>query len=143
MFLFDPFAPFDSYVSRAGRAAFLPHADVSVGEHDMVLTMDLPGLTAEDLDIQLLDGHLVVRGERKRPDLAEGSRWVHAERTFGAFERRVKLPDGVDPEAITASMTDGVLSLIVPKPERMKPRTIEIGTGSGSTERRELETATA
>ncbi len=141
MFLFDPFAPFDAYVSRATRAAFLPHADLSVSEHDMVLTMDLPGLTADDLDIQLLDGHLVVRGERKRPEPAEGSRWVHAERGFGAFERRVKLPDGIDPDAITASMTDGVLSLIVPKPERMKPRTIEIG--SGSTERRELETATA
>ncbi len=141
MLLFDPFAPFDSFVTRAsGRAAFVPAADVSAGEHDLVLTMDLPGLTADDLDIELLDGYLVVRGERRRPELPQESRWVHAERTFGAFERRVRLPEGVDPDAITASMTDGVLSLIVPKPERMRPRTIPIGAGS---ERRELETSAA
>ena len=141
MLLFDPFAPFESYVTRAGgRTSFMPAADISVSENDVVLTMDLPGLTAEDLEIEMHDGHLIVRGERRRPELAESSRWVHAERTFGAFERRVKLPDGVDPDAITASMADGVLSLIVPKPERMKPRTIRIGAGA---ERREIETTAA
>ena len=141
MLLFDPFAPFDSYVTRAsGRSAFMPAADISVSETDLVLTMDLPGLSTDDLDIELHDGHLVVRGERSRPELPQESRWVHAERTFGAFERRIRLPDGVDPDAITASMVDGVLSLIVPKPERMRPRTIPIGAG---TERRELETTAA
>ena len=141
MLLFDPFAPFDSFVPRAsGRAAFVPAADISVSQNDLVLTMDLPGLTADDLEIELHDGDLVVCGERRRPQLQEESRWVHAERTFGAFERRVKLPDGIDPDAITASMADGVLSLIVPKPERMKPRTIAIGTTDG---RREIETTAA
>ena len=57
----------------------------------------------------------------------------------GKFERRVKMPDGVDPEAITANLDDGVLSLIVPKPERLKPHTIAIGSGT----QRELETTTA
>lgn len=99
--------------------------------------MDLPGLTADDLTIEVLDGDLSVRGERKRPEIAEGARWAHVERTFGAFERRVKLPEGVDPDAITASMTDGVLSLIVPKPEPKKPRTVEIQ----SSEQRELTAA--
>ena len=141
MLLFDPFAPFDPLVSRtAARAGFLPAADIAVSEHDMVLTMDLPGLRTEDLEIEMLDGELVVRGERKRPELPEGARWGHAERTFGAFERRIRLPEGIDPDKVTASMTDGVLSLTVPKPERMKPKTISIGSGS---ERRELETATA
>jgi HSP20 family protein len=126
--IFDPFLTIDSMFAPRGRS-FLPAADVTVSETDLVLTMDLPGLTAGDLDLQVLDGHLVLRGERKRPEPSEGSRFMHSERLFGAFERRIKLPEGVDPEAITASMDNGVLSLIVPKPEKLKPRAIEIQSG--------------
>ena len=136
--VFDPFAPL--FPRLDGTAAFTAPADVTVGESDLMLTMDLPGLTAEDLEIELLDGYLSVRGERRRPEVGEGKSFVHTERPFGRFERRIKLPDGVDPESIMARMDNGVLSLIVPKPERLKPRSIAIGTGS---EQRELETATA
>ena len=133
----DPFALF---TAPATRTAFLPAADVTVSDGDMVLTMDLPGMTPDDLEIELVDGYLTVRGERKRPEVAEGTRWVHSERPFGRFERRIKLPRGVDPDKVTASMTDGVLSLIVPKPERLIPKAIKIGAGD---QQRELETATA
>lgn len=131
----DPFEPLVSQFART--PAFLPAADVTVGEGDLVLTMDVPGLTHDDLSIELIDGYLVVRGERKRPEVAEGATFAHRERAFGQFERRIKVPDGVDPDAITASLDNGVLSLIVPKPERMKPKAISIGTGS---EQRQLET---
>jgi HSP20 family protein len=136
--VFDPFTPL--FPGLNGAAAFTAPADVIVGESDLMLTMDLPGLTAEDLEIELLDGYVSVRGERRRPKVGEGKSFVHTERPFGHFERRVKLPDGVDPDSIMARMDNGVLSLIVPKPERLKPRSIAIGTGS---EQRELETATA
>jgi HSP20 family protein len=137
----DPFdALFAPLVPVASRtAAFLPPADLTLGENDLVLTMDLPGLRVEDVQIELREGHLIVRGERRRPDAGQGTSFAHAERTFGRFERRVKLPDGVDPESITASMDDGVLSLIVPKPEKLKPRTISIAVGGNA--RRELETS--
>ena len=138
MFWTDVFAPFPT--TQFERAAFLPAADIAVNGGDMVLTMDLPGLTAEDLSLEAVNGQLIIRGERRRPELAEGSRWAFAERTFGAFERRVQLPRGVDPDAVTASMDNGVLSLIVPKPEAMKPKAIRIGQGS---QQRELETAAA
>ncbi len=127
--LFDSFVPLSSALQPALRTGFLAPADVTVSDNDMVLTMDLPGLTADDLHIEVLDGQLIVRGERRRPELSEGSHWAHAERTFGRFERRIQLPRGVDPDAITASMDNGVLSLIVPKPEALKPRTIAIGAG--------------
>jgi HSP20 family protein len=133
MMLFDPFAPL---IPRTG--AFLAPVDVAVGERDVVLTFDLPGLKADDLDIQVLDRELVVRGERTRPNLGERGAWAHAERPFGAFERRIQLPDGVDADAITANMDAGVLSLIVPKPERLTPKSIQIGGGA----QRELETST-
>jgi HSP20 family protein len=134
----DPFTPLVTQLTRT--AAFLPAADVTVSDGDLVVTMDLPGLTSEDLSIELLDGYLVVRGERTRPELADGTTLAHGERTYGRFERRIKVPEGVDPDAITASMTDGVLSVIVPKPERVQPKTIAIGSGN---EQRELEPAAA
>jgi HSP20 family protein len=138
LFLNDPFEPLVSQLTRT--AAFAPAADVTVSEGDLVLTMDVPGLTSEDLSIEMLGGYLVVRGERRRPAPAEGASIAHHERAFGRFERRFKVPDGVDPDAITASMDNGVLSLIVPKPERLKPKTITIGT---ATDQRRLEPAAA
>ena len=134
--LFDPFTPL---VTQLGRtAAFLPPADVTVSQGDLVLTMDLPGLTAEDVELELVDGYLMVRGARKRPEVTDGTVFAHSERAFGRFERRVKVPDGVDADAITASMDNGVLSLIIPKPERLKPKSIAIGSGR---DKRQLETA--
>ena len=135
----DPFAPLVTQFAR-NTAAFLPPADVTVSDGDLVLTMDLPGLTADDLQIELLDGYLTVRGERARPHVGENTQWAHSERTFGRFERRIKVPSGVDPDRVTASMDNGVLSLIVPKPERLKPKTIAI---SGGAEQRQLETSDA
>jgi len=102
--------------------------------------MDVPGLTTDDVQIEALNGQLVVRGARKRPELAEGARIGFSERPYGAFERRIQLPAGVDPDAITASIDNGVLSLIVPKPDAMKPRTIAIGSGG---EQHQLETNAA
>jgi HSP20 family protein len=135
MFLFDPFAPL---APRTG--AFLAPVDIMVAENDVVLTFDLPGVKGGDLDVEVLDRELVLRGERRRPEVQDDVTWAHAERPFGAFERRIRLPEGVDPDAISASMDDGVLSLIVPKPERLTPKAIKIGSG---TEQRELETSTA
>ena len=87
----------------------------------------------------MLDRELVLSGERKRPEPGEGLAWAHAERRFGAFERRIRLPEGVDPDAITASLDEGVLSLIVPKPERLLPKPIPIG----ARDQRELERSAA
>ena len=90
------------------------------------------------IDVQ--DGQLTVRGERRRPQVEEGMSYAYVQRPVGAFEHRIALPEGVDPAAITASMKDGVLSLIVPKPERLKPRRIEIGSKE---DERRLEPAAA
>lgn len=133
----DAFTPFSAQYHRTG---FLPPADVTVSDGDLVLTMDLPGVTADDLEIEVVDGTLAVRGERRRPKLAEGTRWTHMERAFGRFDRRINLPEGVDPDKVTASFDNGVLSLIVPKPERMIPRTIAIGSAGGQ---RQLESSAA
>ncbi len=122
----DPFVPLLTQFTK--QAAFIPAADLAVSDSDLVLTLDLPGLTPEDLSIEVQDGQLTVRGERKRSQGEEGTSYVYAQRPFGAFEHRIQIPQGVDTDAITASMEHGVLSLIVPKPEPLKPRKIAIET---------------
>ena len=133
----DPFVPLMTQLSRG--PAFMSAADVLVSDGDVLLSIDVPGLTADDLEIEFVDGYLTVRGERSKPDLDE-ARWMHAERAFGTVERRVELPDEVDPERITASVDKGVLTLLVPKPERLQPKQIAIGA---EREQRELEGAAA
>jgi HSP20 family protein len=105
-----------------------------------VLTLDLPGLTPEDVAIELQNDELRVRGERKPREADERTSYVYAQRPFGTFEHRIQIPDGVDPNSLTASMRHGVLSLIVPKPEPVKPKKIEIGA---KRQERELEAAHA
>ncbi len=134
----DPLALMTSQLSRP--SGLVPALDVAVSDDDLVLTMDVPGFTSDELSIEVEDRFLTVRGERNRPQAAEGTSYVHVERPFGAFERRITVPGGVDPDRITASLHDGVLSLIVPKPERLKPKAIAI---DGGTEQRQLETTTA
>jgi len=124
--------------TQLGSTAFRPAADVVDSSDDILLTLDVPGLTAEDLTIELEGDYLCVRGERKRPQLGDGSTYAFAERPYGAFERRVRVPKGVDPDRITAHLDNGVLSLIVPKPEQHRPKAIAIETGQ-----RQLEAAAA
>lgn len=135
MLPFDPFAPLSTLVrSPLRNLAFVPAADVSVSDNDIVLTLDVPGLTAEDVDIEVVDNTLVVRGERRRGDAPEGTHYAHLERGVGRFERSVRLPVGVDADAVTASLENGVLSLIVPKPAEARPRAIPIESGDRAKE---------
>ena len=134
----DPYSQRLSPLHRT--AAFVPAADLAMSESDVVLTLDLPGLAPEDVSIDVADGQLTVRGERKRPQVGDGASYAYVQRPSGAFEHRIGLPKGVDPAAITASMKNGVLSLIVPKPERLKPQKIAIGS---TDKERQLEHAPA
>jgi HSP20 family protein len=135
---FDLFEPLVSQLARP--TGFIPATDVAVSESDIVVTMDVPGLRQDDLTIDLRDGHLVVRGERRFPASADTDNLAHRERGYGSFERHITVPDGVDADAITANLDSGVLSLIIPKPEHLKPKAIAIGTRDGA-EQRQLETA--
>ena len=110
---------------------YLPPVDVTVSDRDLVLTMDVPGLTAEDVSIELVDGQLVVRGERLPAFLPAGSRFARRERAYGRFERAIDIPDEVDPEQITVSVDHGVLSLIAPRPKRPQRRSAALDSGGG------------
>ncbi len=123
--------------SIATRAAAVP-MDVYAEGDDYVLEVAVPGIDPNSVDVQVLGNQITVSGEYAAAP--EGRQYLHRERGVGRFERRIKLPDGVDPNAITASLDNGVLSLIVPKPERMKPKAIAIASGN---DHKQLETSNA
>jgi HSP20 family protein len=135
MLPFDPFAPLSTLVGPPLRTvAFVPPVDVAVSDSDVVLTMDVPGLTSQDITLEVIDDVLAVRGERRSAEIPEGTTFAHVERGVGRFERSIRLPEGVDPEAVTASLEHGVLSLIVAKPDDKRPRTIQIEAGERTKE---------
>jgi HSP20 family protein len=122
-----------TFTSESGPAPFVPPADVLVTDGDVTVVMDVPGLRAEDLEIELENDTLTVRGERPYPygDDGEGERrvWRRIERAFGRFERALRLPAGCTPDTVQASLTDGVLTLTVPRPQPPQPKRIQIADG--------------
>jgi len=117
----------DDLRSRRATRTFLPAVDIEERKEDYRLVADLPGLTADDVDVTIENGVLTVSGERKgeRVDEKEGYRRV--ERTFGSFRRAFTLPKGVSPDKISAHTENGLLEVIIPKPADEAPRKVKVG----------------
>lgn len=104
-----------------------PPMDVAeAGEH-FVVTMDVPGLSADDVVIEVHERTLRISGERRQERADEHASYLRIERGYGSFARALTLPKAVDADAITASFEHGVLEVRIPKPVPVKPRRIEIG----------------
>lgn len=107
---------------------FVPAVDIEERKEDYRLTADLPGLTADDVDITLEDGVLTVSGERKDENVEEKDGYRRVERSFGSFRRSFTLPKGVSHDAITAHTENGQLEVLIPKPKEEKPHKIKIAS---------------
>jgi HSP20 family protein len=128
----------------AAARRWTPAMDLLETDEQFVLRADLPGLSEDDVSIELEDNILTVSGERKAEHEEKREGFYRMERSYGAFSRSLTLPKGVDPEAVTAAFDRGVLEVRVPKPEQRKPRRISISAGEGNnTEPRTLEGAAA
>jgi len=136
----EPFAPWLrelSQVLHEGTAgAFVPPADLLIDDTEATVYVDVPGLRPQDIDIELENDLLTIRGERPFPYPREaGNDPVRRiERAFGKFERTIRVPRGLDPKAIDASLSEGVLTLHIPRPEQPRPRRIEIKATNGKAE---------
>jgi len=91
-----------------------PSTDVYRENNDLVVKADLPGMKKTDVEVKVEDGYLVVSGERKHEETKEERDYYRSERSYGSFYRRVPLPEGTDPDAVTAKCDDGVLEVHVP-----------------------------
>ena len=106
-----------------------PAVDVEETPNELILAAELPGLKREDIDIELEDGVLTIQGEKKEEEKQEGTQGLLFERRWGSFARRFTLPRAVDPNGITATYENGILTVRVPKAEEAKGRKIEITDG--------------
>jgi HSP20 family protein len=119
--------------SQRQIAAFAPPADLLEDNDGVTVHMDIPGVRPEDLEIEIQNDILTVRGTRPFPYQSQDGDGTlrRAERGFGRFERSIRVPQGLSPDAIQASLKDGVLTLRIPKPEQMKPHRIEVQALAG------------
>jgi HSP20 family protein len=125
---------FDAPAGNSGTMRrWMPAMDLVETDDHFVLRADLPGLSEDDIKIELEDGTLTVSGDRKAEHESKNEGYYRVERAFGSFSRSLTLPQGVDPEAVTASFDRGVLEVRVRKPEQRKPRRIEIGGSAQQT----------
>lgn len=109
---------------------WIPAMDLVEAGDELVLRADLPGLSEDDVAIEIKDGVLTVSGERRAEHKEEGESFYRAERAFGSFVRSLSLPEGIDPDKVAANFENGVLEVRIPKPEERKPHRVAIGSGS-------------
>src|SRR5688572_11757462 len=111
--------------ATAGTGSY-PPINVFQQGGDLVAIVELPGVKRDELSIQAKDNTIRIAG-RKSVDYPENASAHRRERLWGVFDRTLSVPMQIDPDAIKAEYNDGVLALFIPRAERDKPRTIQIG----------------
>jgi len=119
-----------------GQGLWAPPVDIYETDDAFMLKAELPGFTKEDVNIEIHENRLIIRGERKRETEAKEDQYHRLERAYGRFERAFWLPTTVDAEHIQASFKNGILEMRLPKSEKAKPKQIPIteteeATGNG------------
>ena len=115
--------------SSATATAWAPALDISERKDAYLVTVELPGVEADDLDITMEDGLLTIQGERHFAHDSSEQQFHRVERRYGAFRRSITLPAQVQAELIEASFDNGVLQIVVPKAEEAKPKRIQVRPG--------------
>lgn len=97
-----------------------------VNEEGLIVTAEIPGVEADEIEISIVDESLTLSGAREDQELPEGSEYIRRERSSGKFSRKVELPFRVDVDAVKAHFQNGVLKIELPRLPEEKPRKIEV-----------------
>ena len=120
--------------SQQNGGVMMPDIDVSETDKELKVCAELPGVSEKDIDVRLEDDVLVIRAEKKFERKDEKENYHFMERSYGTFQRALRLPGPVEPEQVQASLENGVLTVTVPRTEQQeRSRRIQIG-GSRSGE---------
>lgn len=103
-----------------------PAVDIVDADGELMLTAELPGLTKDDVSLEVEDGMLLLKGEKKAEKEEKTENYRLVERSYGAFERRFTLPRAVDPTKVKAEFKDGVLKVHLPKTKAALGKKVEI-----------------
>ena len=112
------------------RGSWSPAVNILERKDAIVITADLPGLKAEDVDVTVDNGVLTIRGERRLEEASEGETYHRVERVYGVFERTFTLPNSVDVNTIDAKFRNGEMVVTLPKREESKPRAVKVAVES-------------
>ncbi len=124
---------FDDTLSRiwkaeVARGVWSPAVDIVERANEVVLKVDLPEVDQNEIDIKVEEGTLVIQGERKFLKDASDENYLQIERPFGTFRRSFTVPRVIDQEKIKASYKEGVLTIVLPKKEKIHPKQISVET---------------
>lgn len=112
--------------SPLATSDWVPAVDIKEEDDRYIIHADVPGVEAKDIEVNMEDGILSIRGERKYENEEEREGYKRIERVRGNFYRRFSLPDGADADAISAKTKDGVLEIVIPKQTKVMPKRIEV-----------------
>lgn len=112
--------------SSIATSRWIPAVDIKEEDDRFIIHADVPGVDRKDIDVTMADGMMVIKGERKLESQEEEKGYRRIERAYGTFYRRFSLPDSADAEKITANCSDGVLEVVIPKREAVKPKRITV-----------------
>jgi len=114
-------------IVRWDNNTWVPPVDIyQTGDHELVLKSELPDMTREEIDINIENFVLTIKGEKKVTGDVKEEQFHHVERRYGAFARSFSLPQTVDPSRVSADYKQGVLTVRLPLREDAKPRSIKV-----------------
>lgn len=140
----DPFRSFQREIDRlfndffqgwgvpaereAGQSTLMPSLDVRQSDKAYEISVELPGVKPEEVDVSIDNGVLTIRGEKKMEEEHKDKDQIRVERSYGSFARALTLPDDANPDGCEASFKDGVLKITLPRREeaQQQRRKVEI-----------------
>jgi HSP20 family protein len=120
----------DPYWRRAGGQSAAPAVDIVETDDRYELTAELPGLDPEQIDVKLADGRLTIQGEKKEEKEEKKEGYYLSERRFGSFQRSFAVPEGIDPDKVSADFANGVLKITLPKSPELQQKEKKIAINS-------------
>jgi HSP20 family protein len=123
----DPFRG-DTGVGGA-LAEFIPNFEVKESKDAYIIRADLPGVRDADLEIAVTGNVIQISGRREQESRQDGDRFFAMERAYGQFSRAFSLPEGADPERVSAELREGVLTVTIPKKPEVQPKRIAVSGG--------------
>ena len=127
--LFNDFWPWASFENSK---ALSDQVKVNVVENkdNFTLTAEVPGLKEKDIDIEIKDGLMTLRGHSEESQEKEEDHYRMKEFSHRSFERSFRIGEGINPDKVTANLAHGVLTVVLPRREEAKPKTVKVGIGS-------------
>jgi len=114
--------------AEATEMFWKPAADVYEKENKIFVTMELPDVNPDDIDVSVVDSTLTIKGERKHTKEAKEENYIRTERFYGKFERVIELPVAVKTEEVDAAYQNGLLTIKLPKAEERKGKEVKVRT---------------